>query len=139
MKKGDTIASVGGYGGVSPHLHFEVRFGVDQVVYPYSKNILLLGAEPQLTLRLNETTFQWGDTLILTAAITAPAIPTVVDAYVAIRLPDGSLCFLQGNGSLTRAVRPIVTNWTVAPFNGEIFRYTFGGGEPQGNYTWLAV
>lgn len=136
----------------APHLHFEVRKNVNGTYipvdpygwmgsgpdpYPLATNINLW-AQP-LRLHLNGTDFHAGGTLILTAASTAPATPTVVDAYVALRLPDGSLLFLQGNGSFTRAVWPIVTNWTVAPFDGEIFRYTFGGREPQGHYAWLAA
>ncbi|MBI2877814.1 MAG: hypothetical protein HYY20_13145, partial [Candidatus Tectomicrobia bacterium] len=62
-----------------------------------------------------------------------------VDAYVALRLPEGTLLFLQGDGRFTPGIRPLVTNWTLANFSGEIFRYTFGGNEPVGLYAWLAA
>ncbi len=103
-------------------------------------------APPYLALTLsNQTLSPWptnflqGETLVLTAGVIPGASPQAVDAYVAIRLPDGSLLFLRGDGILTREVQPILTNWTVAPYIGEIFRYTFGGGEPGGDYAWLAA
>ena len=79
------------------------------------------------------------DTLILTATVTPGATPMTVDAYVAVQLPNGTHLFLQGNGSFTTAIRPIVTGFRVAPFTGEIFRYPFKGDEPPGSYAWLAA
>jgi len=32
-----------------------------------------------------------------------------------------------------------VSNWAISPFSGQIFAYTFTGGEPVGNYAWLAA
>ena len=61
-----------------------------------------------------------------------------VDAYLEVRLPNGTRRFLQPDGSLVTDSRPIVSNWTVGPFSGEIFRYTFSGGEPSGSYRWRA-
>lgn len=99
----------------------------------------LVIAAPTLALRLNQCAFRSGETLTLTASVTPEGMPQVVDVYLAVRLPDGSLLFLQGDGSVTTSVRPIVTRWTIAPFTGAVFRYTFGGGEPRGNYTWLGA
>ncbi|RMF90565.1 MAG: M6 family metalloprotease domain-containing protein [Nitrospinota bacterium] len=89
-----------------------------------------------LTLSLNQSSFQSGDTLILTATVTPGATPQRVDVYVALQLPNGLRLFLQQNGRLIRAVRPLVRNWPVTLFNGELFRHTFRGTEPAGNYTW---
>jgi len=94
---------------------------------------------PTLELTLNQSSFRRGETLSLTATVTPGATPTAVDAYVAVALPRGTLLFLQGDGSLTTDLRPIVSNWTVAAFSGEVFRYTFSGGEPLGSYRWLAA
>ncbi|MBI2876816.1 MAG: SBBP repeat-containing protein [Candidatus Tectomicrobia bacterium] len=99
----------------------------------------LPASSPGLALGLNQTAFRQGDTLILTATITPGDVPQTVDVYVAVLLPDGGLLFLQGDGSFTRDIRPIVASWTVAPYDGEVFRYTFGGGEPPGDYAWLAA
>jgi hypothetical protein len=94
---------------------------------------------PTLGLTLNQMSFQSNQTLILTATTTPGATPRAVDAYVAVLLSDGTLLFLQGGGSFTTDFRPIVSNWQVSPFSGEIFRYTFVGGEPVGIYAWVGA
>lgn len=94
---------------------------------------------PGLILGLNTTAFRRGDTLILTANVTPGPTTRTVDAYIAIKLPDGTLLFMQGDGSFTPTPQPIVRNWTVAPFSEQIFSYIFGDGVPGGAYTWLAA
>jgi hypothetical protein len=94
---------------------------------------------PALWLSVNETLFRRGTTMILTTATTSGSGPQVVDLYVVLQLPDQTLRFLQGDGGLAPEVRPLVGSWTVAPFMGEPFRYAFSGGEPVGDYRWLAV
>lgn len=96
-------------------------------------------SSPQLTLALNQALFHRGDTLVLTAVISPSQIPRSVDVYIALQLPDGTLFFMQADGSFTPEIRPVVRNWTVAPFNAVIFRYTFNGQEPVGPYRWLAA
>lgn len=93
-------------------------------------------APPFLGLILNGTSFRRGNVLILSARISPGSTPTTVDVYLAIQLPDGTLLFYP---SFTTDLRPVVTNWTVVPFSGEIFRYTFSGAEPPGSYTWWAA
>lgn len=94
---------------------------------------------PQLALNLNGTGYRRGDTLILTDTITPGTTPRTADLYVALQLPNGTLFFLQGDGSFTPGVRPFRRNWTVVPSNEQLFRYTFNGLEPSGSYTWLAA
>jgi Cutinase len=94
---------------------------------------------PKITLSLNQTSFQRGDTHVLTAAITPGDSASSVDVYLALQLPDQTLLFYQANGSFTQAAQPLVANWTVTPFSGEIFRYAFSGAEPAGTYTWYAA
>lgn len=97
-------------------------------------------ADLQFSFNLNATSFRTGNTMILTATVSPGPTPSAVDVYVAIELPfPGPILFMQGDGSLTAQVRPFVTNWTVAPFSGEVFRYTFGGSEQRGSYSWLAA
>ncbi len=60
---------------------------------------------------------------------------STADAYVSVRTPGGAGIFLQLGGGFAVAPTPMVSNWTVAPFNGQIFSHTFGGGEPWGIYT----
>src|SRR5262245_45854244 len=94
---------------------------------------------PGLSLTLNQATFQQGDTLTVTATVYPGEGSRLVDAYVALRLPDQTLWFLQGDGSLTPTVQPLLHNGPVAALRRDLFRYTFGGGEPVGRYTWLAA
>jgi 6-phosphogluconolactonase (cycloisomerase 2 family) len=92
-----------------------------------------------LRLSVNGTSFRPGATMTLTATTRPGPIAQAVDLYVALQLPDQSLWFLQADGGLTTEVRPLVANWVVAPFRGELWRYTFNGTERAGLYTWLAA
>lgn len=94
---------------------------------------------PGLALSLNPASFRSGQILTLTATVTPGPTPVTADVYVAVQLPDETLLFLLGDGSITGSLQPIVRNWTISPFSGQIFTYTFGGGEPVGNYAWLAA
>jgi hypothetical protein len=93
----------------------------------------------RLDLQINQPDFHAGNTLILNATVTPGATPLTADGYVAAKLPSGSLLFLQGDGSITSEVRPLVRSWPVSAFAGEIFRYTFNGSEPPGGYAWEAA
>jgi len=103
--------------------------------------ILSVPGSPQatLTLGLNQPFFHQGQQLALSATVTPGTAPLAADVYVALQLPDGSLLFLQGDGTFTGNLQPIVRNWTISPFTGQIFAYTFSGGEPVGNYAWFAA
>ena len=92
---------------------------------------------PSASLSLNQGSFSTGQTLILDAATAPGPSPVTADVYVALRLPNGSLLFLQGGGGVTANPAPILQNWTVGTFTGQIFSYTFSGGEPAGGYVWL--
>lgn len=94
---------------------------------------------PEVTLTVNQPAFRRGEQLTLTASVVPGRSAVTADTYVAVLLPHGSLLFLQGDGSLTTDLRPIVSNWAVSPFIGQVFAYTFTGGEPLGNYAWLAA
>ena len=96
-------------------------------------------ANPSLALSLNQSSFRSGQSLSMGASVTPGGTPLTADVYVALQLPGGSLIFLQGDGSLTTGLHPIVSNWTVGPFSGQIFSYNFGGAEPSGGYAWLAA
>lgn len=101
---------------------------------------IVAGPLPALTLTLTGCTeCRTGDQLKLHAIVTPGPEPVTADAYVAVRLPDGTLLFLQGDGSFTREIRPIVRNWTVTSFSEGIFPYIFKGGEPRGSYAWLGA
>jgi hypothetical protein len=92
-----------------------------------------------LPLTLNQANFRLRDTLILHAIVTPGPTPVMADVYVAVLLPAGSLLFLQADGSLTSALLPILRRWQISPFAGQIFAYTFSGGESVGTYAWLAA
>jgi lysophospholipase L1-like esterase len=92
-----------------------------------------------LRLRVNDASLAPGEPLTLTVTVTPEATPLVVDLYLALELPDQSLLFLQGDGSLTPEIRPFLSAWPVVPFRAEPFRHTFTGAEPPGSYAWLAA
>jgi hypothetical protein len=57
-----------------------------------------------------------------------------------LELPDQSWLFGQLDGRLIPEARPIVSNWTVAPFRGELFRYTFRAKSPRASTAgWPAL
>ena len=93
---------------------------------------------PQIHPRLSSVELGVGDSMAVTASITRGA-PTVADVYVALQLPDTSLLCLRGDGQLAPTCQPLVSNWTVVPFTGPLFTYTFTGSEPAGTYRWLAA
>jgi hypothetical protein len=134
------ITSGGTTSGGGMH-SFSAPFSGDAVLYLKASTITspLPGGGLSLALTLNQTSFQSNQTLILTATLTSGATPLAVDLYMAVQLPNGSLLFLQGGGSFTTELGPLVSNWTVSYFSGEVFRYTFGGEEPVGSYAWLGA
>lgn len=95
--------------------------------------------EVALDLQLNQATFYTGQSLTFGVTVTPGPVPPTADAYVALALPDGTLLFLQGDGTFTRVVRPIVRNWPVSAVSGALFQYAFSGAESEGTYTWFAA
>jgi hypothetical protein len=65
--------------------------------------------------------------------------PVVVDAYVVVRLPDGSFLSLRLGGGVVAGVVPIGRGLAPFAFTEELLRYTFRGDEPPGQYTWFGA
>jgi len=91
------------------------------------------------SLALNAASFVTGDTLILSATVTPGASPVVADVYLAIQLPNGTVFFMESDGGFSTTIGPALTNWTVVPFTGPVFSYTFKGSEPTGTYEWFLI
>ena len=98
-----------------------------------------LMSQAGLQLVLNRQTFRPGDTMIVTVALTPGVTPVVVDAYIVLRLPAGTLLSLQAGGGAAPGIVPIAPGFTPVPFSGDLLRHTFGGGEPAGTYTWYSA
>ena len=108
---------------------------------------------PGLAIHLNTDRFHAGSMMTLDAVLVpgspscpgsaAPGCvepaPTVVDAYVVVRLPNGSLLSLLLDGRLVPGIVPIATRLTPVPFSGQLISYTFTGSEPIGAYAWMAA
>jgi lysophospholipase L1-like esterase len=92
-----------------------------------------------LRVLVNDSSLAPGETLTLTVTTMPESTPMVVDLYVALQFPDQTVWFLHDDGSFTPAIQPYLSHWLVAPFRAELFRYTFTGAEPAGNYVWLAA
>ena len=71
------------------------------------------------------------------ATLTPGAAAEVVDAYVVVRLPDQTFLSLVLGGAPVPGIVPIAPGLTPVAFSGELFRYTFTGGEPAGEYAVL--
>jgi hypothetical protein len=76
--------------------------------------------------------------MVLTATLNPGSFQIPTDAYVVVRLPDGSLLSLQLTGALPGIV-PIARNFVPIVFTGELLRYTFSGGETPGPYSWFGA
>ena len=114
----------------------------DSAVIRLWENGLAGDAAPEparLALALNASVFQAGDTMTVLATLTPGSLPTPVDAYIVARLPDGTFLSLAGDGRLVPGLVPLVRGLAPFPFAGEIFRYTFAGGERAGTYAWMAA
>lgn len=105
---------------------------------PFTSNASWQPVPSTASLMLNRETFRPGDTLILTATLSPGSVPTIADAYVVVRLPDGNFFSLLLDGSIVPGIVPIAAGFTPFSFAGEILRYTFTGSEPVGSYAWLA-
>jgi hypothetical protein len=84
---------------------------------------------------LNAAIYRTGDLLTLGAAVAPWPGAGLVDGYVTVRTPGGQAIYLQLGGMFSFIQAPMISNWQVAPFNGQIFAYTFAGNEPPGIYT----
>jgi len=98
-----------------------------------------VAAIPSLSLTLNASIFTRDSALQLSIAAT-PGVPAVADAYIALRLPDGSLFFMQPDHTFSPNAIPVFANvvvpvLTLTPF----FNYRFIGGEQAGVYTWYVA
>jgi hypothetical protein len=93
---------------------------------------------PFLFLRLNESAFGPGDTMVLTAELIPGLVPVLADAYIVIRLPDGTLLSLVPAGAVA-GIAPAATGFVPVLFRGEVVRYTFQGHEPGGTFDWFSV
>jgi 6-phosphogluconolactonase (cycloisomerase 2 family) len=93
---------------------------------------------PALWLRVNDPSVRPGAVLSLTAMISPWPTLTSVDLYLALQLPDRTVVYVQGDGTLTAEPRPFWASWDVEPFDGELLFLTFRGTEPAGRYRWLA-
>jgi uncharacterized repeat protein (TIGR01451 family) len=92
------------------------------------------GAPPGLSVALNQPAFGPGQTLVLTATLRPGIAPALVDAYVVVELPDGSLLSLQLGGGLVPGIVPLARGFQPFPGTGELLHYRFTGGEPAGAY-----
>ncbi len=94
-----------------------------------------------LALDLNATTFAPGDTLTLTLTLIPDGIGVPVDAYVMVRLPDGSLLSLLltlTGVSIVPGMYPIATNFSPFPISGPLLTAQIPPGLPAATYTWIS-
>lgn len=112
---------------------------------------VVITSGPAVDIVANATNYSTGQRQDLYVYVSNPGTQVVVDAYVAVMLPDGSLLFVSYDSLGTPTFHPgtgdpatwtpLVTNLTLpSGFNLEqcrLLQYTFTGGEPAGTYTWF--
>ena len=108
--------------------------------------------QTEILLILNGASFRPGETLVVGQHLRNPGAELVVDVYLGVVLPDGTVLFVTGLAPLTvaigraddaRSFRPLQTN-AVVPSNSEVttpsvLSVTFTGDEPTGTYTIFAA
>ena len=111
----------------------------DELLFVEADNIQRVSAlSGGLALSLNAYTYRTGDTMQLNATLSPLASPTQADAYVVVRLPDGTYLSLQLDGPLPVLV-PIARNFVPFTYAAQVARSTFAGVEPGGVYTWFGA
>jgi len=128
-------------------MHFDIRKMIGRTFRSMALLGLLLSAAsmanaapPSIALSLNAPNYVAGNTMNLSISTVAGTVPTASDVYIALQLPDGTLLYMQSNGSFSTALTPFVSNVTVpALTNVPIFKFTFSGLEPSGSYAWFAA
>ncbi len=106
------------------------------------------GQTLSLSVATNAPTVLPGDTTVVSIVVSNPGLPSTVDFYFGVLLPDADtivffrdLTFNSGTGSLTNpaTLRPIVPGVNLAaPFTFNqptFFTYRWTGTEPEGVYT----
>jgi uncharacterized repeat protein (TIGR01451 family) len=95
---------------------------------------------PPLDVQLNQASFRAGDELRLTVTLNpgAAPMPPLVDAYVVLRLVDGSFLSLTLAGGMVPGLVPIAQGFPPIPVTGLLFRYVFTGAEAFGEYAFFA-
>jgi hypothetical protein len=97
-----------------------------------------IGTAPALPVLVVEVRLD-GPTTILSVTLVPGTTPTLVDAYIVLRAPDGSFFSLVAANTLSPGIVPIATHFAPISFTGEVFRYTSSGTEPLGAYRWYAA
>jgi photosystem II stability/assembly factor-like uncharacterized protein len=94
-------------------------------------------APPSLAILSGQWSYRTGEHLQV--ELSAAPSASVLDVYIAVQLPDGSLLFLHEDGSIGSSMAPWKRNWSGTPISRQVLDYAFTGGEPAGNYNVLAV
>jgi hypothetical protein len=94
---------------------------------------------PQLLVDASPSSLRTGGTMRVAASVFAGVVSTPVDAYFALRVPGGSLLFLQPGPIFTSEMRPFVRSWSPVDLNATLVARAFEGWEPVGQYEWLSA
>jgi len=128
-------------------MHFDIRKMIGRTFRSMALLGLLLSAAsmanaapPSIALSLNAPNYVAGNTMNLSVSTVAGTPSVTSDVYIALQLPNGTLLYMQSNGSFSTALSPFVSSITLpALSNLPIFNYKFTGAEPTGTYTWFAA
>ena len=102
-------------------------------------NLALSTDGPQLALTVNQPALHGGSPHTARATLLPGPTPAAANVFLALQLPDASLLYLRGDGTLTPAGEPMATATPVPTYTGQVFQHTFTGTEPAGTYLWLGA
>lgn len=85
---------------------------------------------------LNDTSFLENETVELTLEVTPGASPPVIDLYVMLEAPDGTITYLESGGTLTATPTPLFATWVPTAATLPAFNLGVTTATPLGHYTW---
>jgi hypothetical protein len=92
-----------------------------------------------LSTDVNASSLRGGQTMRLSARLRRDrSVSTPADAYVVLRLPNGQLMSVVGNG-LVPGLAPIARNFIPVDFEALLLQFQVPLGTPAGIYTWMSV
>jgi ELWxxDGT repeat protein len=138
IRPGPASSSPGDLTAVGDTLYFTATDGATG--FELWKTTPFASPLPRLSLALNQASFGPGDTMVLGMTL-APGLvgPVLVDAYIVLVLPDGSVLSLRPDGTLAPGLFPIAAAFTPVPFIGAAAAFVIPPGVGPAVLSWKAA
>jgi alpha-tubulin suppressor-like RCC1 family protein len=113
--------------------------GVVAIAAGQQHSLALTPDGPQVLLGVNQAALHTGSAHTARATLLPGPTPPAANVFLALQLPDASLLYLRGDGTLTPTGEAIAAVAPVPTYTGQVFQHTFTGTEPAGTYRWLGA